>query len=466
MIALSSKGLFAQQTASSSSLSSEEALEIRNPSFAIRPIAWLSTAYDSNVFYEANPEPTFRRPNDGVVSFIGGGLKLENREKQNLVFTANLSSAYRYYLYLNPNEGVDNQGIKVSPISQKAIDARNTIDNIKADIAARLLPLSTIQFHLTDLLNYIERPIYDSATEGFKRLDNRVGLRAHFIPGGDKVNGPIDFNIGYGFRNITFLNNDAQTNTTLNPTDNNPVTGADPLPSAPIQGRSEKIAHDFLLSTKFKFLPKNYLLLDIKYVMNDYALDSTVVNADGSTSKASRDSTPFSALIGISGLLTSRIAFFMKVGYGNTYNATGNSYSGFLALTEFAYVQAPKTQFAVGYQRDAQDMGVANFYVLDRFYLRGNHLINQTWAFNTNLSFDIYAYDTSNALDGRKRTDPILRSMFGFKQKLMRFYSINYGLSYESNFTDYVSGLDAQGENPKDYAKYQRYMFTLTLQLN
>ncbi len=466
MIALSSKGLLAQQTASASSLSSEEAFEVRNSSFAIRPIAWLSTAYDSNVFYEANPEPTFRKPNNGVVSFLGGGLKIENREKQNLVFLANLSTAYRYYFYLNPDEGVDNKGIKVSPISQKTIDARNTIDNIKADISARLLPQSTIQFHLSDLLNYIERPIYDSATEGFKRLDNRIGLRAHFIPGGDKTNGPLDFNIGYGFRNISFLNDDVKTTTTLNPTDNNPVTGTEALPSAPIQGRSEKVAHDFNLNTKFKFLPKNYLILDIKYVMNNYDLDSTIVNADGSTSKASRDSTPFSALIGISGLLTSRIAFFVKLGYGNTYNVTGNSYSGLLALTEFAYVQAPRTQFAVGYQRDAQDMGVANFYVLDRFYFRGNHLLNQNWAFNTNISFDFYDYDTSNTIDGRKRQDPILRSMFAFKQKLFRFYSLMYGLSYEANFTDYVSGLDEKGENPKDYAKYQRYMFTLTFQIN
>jgi hypothetical protein len=459
------QAVYAQQVVSASALSAEEALEFRGNSFAIRPIAWLSNSYDSNVFYEANPEPTLRKPNSGFVSFLGAGFKLENKQKENVIFLTNFSTAYRHYIYINPNEGVDKNGVTITPISQKAMSGRNTIDNAKLDISARFLPQSTIQFHLSDLLNYIERPMYDSSNTGFQRIDNRIGAKAHFIPGGDKSNGPLDFNVGYGFRNVSFLNAD-QKNTSIIAANAGDLNSPDLSLAAPIQGRSAKIAHDFAMNTKFRFLPKNYLLLDIKYVINDYERDAFITNANGSVTRQSRDSTPFSALFGISGLITSRIAFFVKAGYGNTYHATGNSYSGFLATTEVSYVYAPRTQVSMGYQRDAQDMGVSNFYVLDRFYLRANHIINSRWVITTNNSFDYYAYDRSNSIDGKTRLDPILRSQILLKQKLFSFYSLGYGFNYEANYTDYQSGFDENGQNPLDFAKYQKFMLTLTFQMN
>ncbi len=456
----------AQQVVAPSALSAEEALEFRGNHFAIRPIAWLSNSYDSNVFYEADPEPTQRKPNSGFVSFLGAGFKLENKQKENVIFTTNFTAAYRHYLYINANEGVDKNGVTITQISQKAMSGRNTIDNAKLDMSARFLPQSTIQFHLSDLLNYIERPIYDSSITGFQRLDNRVGARAHFIPGGDKSNGPLDFNIGYGFRNVSFLNADQKNTAVIANAGADLNAQGDLALAAPIQGRSAKIAHDFAMSTKFRFLPKNYLLLDVKYIINHYERDALLTNPNGSVTRQSRDSTPFSALIGISGLITARIAFFAKLGYGNTFHATGNSYSGFLATTEVSYVYAPRTQISIGYQRDAQDMGVSNFYVLDRLYLRANHIINSYWTMSSNSSFDYYAYDRSNSIDGKTRQDPILRSQILIKQKLFSFYSLGYGFNYEANYTDYASGFDQNGQNPLDFAKYQKFMLTLTFQMN
>ena len=406
--------------------------EVRAESVRLRPRLSLSNSYDTNVFYEANPDAYGALPNDGWLMRVAAGATLENRHKDSVDFKAQADLGYRYYAYMDQSDGVATDRVRAS---------RNTVDTLALNTQLVFGPYRPLQLALSDRLNYTERPTYESSIYGFERLDNRAGVRASFSPGRTQREGPLTFNMGYELQTLSFLN---------------------ARPEFEIQGRSEKLAHVLSLETRWRFLPKNYLILDVTYASNNYN-DFTPAEGQPSTAESlSRDSTPLRAQLGLTGLLTPRVSVFLKAGYANTFNASGETFSGLIALAELTY-QRDALRLSGGYQRDGRDSGFSNFYTLNRAFLKTRLRLSERVAFLGDVSFDLYDYASSNAIDNKGRQDPVLRAQARFDLPLSGALHALVGWSIEANYTTYQLG---DPNNPTDIAEYKRQLFTLTLMFN
>ena len=406
--------------------------------FQYTPKLWLSSDYDDNVFYEAAQEPNGNLPNQGAVLKVGGGFQIENRGESPVGLNLDLSSSYRQYIYLDDQNGKSESDIETLR------QGRNGFDFARFNGQLVLGKQSDVQLILEDRFSYIERPAYEGTVFGFERVDNRLGTSIDFAPGRRVGGGPLGMKLGYELRNIFFLN------------DGNGLQ---------IQSRSEKQAHTVSLDTRWRFLPKNFLTFDISYTSNNYNdfaenNDPSEMNTDSES--LSRDSTPLRAELGLTGLITTRFSVFIKGGYTNTFNQAGNSFDGFVGLFQLSYVHTPLAEVSVGYQRDAQDSGFSNFYILDRIYMKSSFNFSNRLAFTGNLSYDTYQYDSANAVDNTERVDPVLRAKIGVLTQLPSHFSLQLAYSIEANYTDYQLPID----NPTDFASYQRQLFSLALFFN
>ncbi|MAD61878.1 MAG: hypothetical protein CMH49_10280 [Myxococcales bacterium] len=407
---------------------------IHSSSLNFKPKAWLSADYDDNVFYEADLEPTGNVPNQGAVLKVGGGLTIENRGKSPVGLDVDALSAYRHYTFLDGQAGQSESTV------DKLRQGRNGIDFARFNGKLTLGALSDVQVILQDHFNYIERPAYEGTVFGFERVDNRLGAAVDFAPGRRNGGGPLGINLGYEMRTIFFLNDGE---------------GLD------IQSRSEKQAHTLSLDTRWRFLPKNFLTLNLSYSSNnynDFEQDLDAMNPELS----SRDSTPLRAQLGLSGLITPRFSLFLRGGYANTYNKNGNSFKGFIGLFQASYKFAPILDISIGYQRDGQDSGFSNFYILDRIFAKSTFKLSSRLQLTGNVSYDTYTYDASNAIDDTGRVDPVLRSQIALRTQLPSHLAVQIAYSIESNYTEYKLPIN----EPVDFAAYQRQLFTLALFFN
>lgn len=411
-----------------------EKFEIKGESVSLAPRLTLSTSYDSNVFYEADPEPTGSTPNHGWMMKLGGGLQLHNRHRSAVEINLDASSAYRYYFSIDDENG---------HLRQEIIDNRNAIDFVKGEGYALFGVQNPLKLKLSEQLNYVERPAYENTIYGYERLTNRSRALAIFAPGRGGQDGPLSITAGYELYLVTFLN----SKKTLE-----------------IQGRSEKLAHGLLLETKWRFLPKNYFIFDLKFSSNDYNNFKPEEGQSADAEVLSRDSTPLRVQIGLTGLLSPRLSIFLKGGYANTYNKNGDSYSGFIALTELSYRWEPLLNLSIGYQRDGQDSGFSNFFTLNRYFLKGQLRFSERVALIGDVSYDEYTYSASNSVGNIERVDPVTRGQLRLSLPLSGQLSAQIGWSMEVNATQYV--LPVESLPKTDFAQYQRHLFTLTLLFN
>ena len=418
---------------STSLVSYADTFTLRTESLQFRPKAWLSSDYDDNVFYEAEREPTGNLPNQGAVVKVGGGLVIQNRGKSPIGLNIDASSAYRHYIFLGDDNGKGDTAL------DQLRQGRNGIDFARLSGQLTLGALSDVQVILQDKFNYIERPAYEGTVFGFERVDNRLGAAVDFAPGRRGGGGPLGINLGYELRSIFFLNEGN---------------------GLPIQNRSEKKAHTLSLDTRWRFLPKNFLTFDVSYTANDYndfKQDEEIENAE----MLSRDSTPLRAELGLSGLISTRFSVFLKGGYSNTFNKNGTSFEGFIGLFQLSY-EFQAGELSLGYQRDGQDSGFSNFYQLDRFFTKTSFQFSNSLTLSGNISYDIYTYDSTNAIDNASRVDPVLRSQIALRTTLPSNLAVQIAYSLEGNYTDYQLPID----DPTDFASYQRQLFSLALYFN
>jgi hypothetical protein len=413
-----------------------ERFEVRGESVTLTPQLSLSSSYDSNVFYEAEQEPNGSVPNTGWMMKLGGGLQLNNRHRSSVELDLKLSMAYRHYLDIDDESG---------RVSQAVIDNRNALDFIKGDGYALFGVQSPLKFKLAEQLNYIERPAYENTIFGFERLSNRSRALAIFSPGGGGAQGgPLSISAGYELFLVTFLNSKQ---------------------SIQIQGRSEMVAHSLLVETKWRFLPKNFLIFDLKFGAHDYNNFEPLEGQSEDAEALSRDSTPLRVQVGVTGLLSPRTSIFLKGGYTNTYNKNGETYSGPIALAELSYHMEPRFKVSLGYQRDARDSGFSNYFTLNRLFAKGRLKLSQRVSIAGNLSYDVYDYSPSNSPGEVGREDPVTRGQLNLNLPVSGQLRAQLGWSIEVNASSYATPVEE--DLPKtDFAKYHRQLFTLSLLFN
>jgi len=135
---------------------------------------------------------------------------------------------------------------------------------------------------------------------------------------------------------------------------------------------------------RWRFRPRTALLYDATLGFTTY-VNPTQAQESGLVS-----STPVRTRIGLNGLITDRFAVQALVGWGSSFysNARGSvpQYDSVIAQAELKWFLAASpgianatdlglalSSIALGYTRDFQNSYIANFYQLDRGYLRFNY---------------------------------------------------------------------------------------------
>jgi hypothetical protein len=114
-------------------------------------------------------------------------------------------------------------------------------------------------------------------------------------------------------------------------------------------------------NARWRFLPKTALVLDTNLNLRDYLRNTTSPNA-----------LLLSAMGGLAGLISAKIAVTAKVGWGYNFGATGGS--TFIAQLEGSYLFSPTMSFKGGYIRTLDPVAAYGLFRDDRGYVEGRAL--------------------------------------------------------------------------------------------
>ena len=374
---------------------------IRNGDVVVHPQATGALGLDNNVFYEDASET----PVNATVTRVGLGVGVENRHPNKVALELDTDAMFRFLFADGDAQTV------------RSVEARNGFDVAKLDATVGLLPRNPFTLELKLEGNYKDRPAFEDTTDGYQRVEVRPGFDVRFRPGENPESRPLELRLGYRAQVVRLLDC-AQLG----------ICAAD------------KTAHQLRFLTSWKFFPKTALSLDARWTLVDYDRNGGAPVAVGAQSGAqNRDGMPVEAALALKGLVTRRISTTLRVGYKNTFNDVGESFSGVIATTEVQYALEPSLKLTLGYNRDARDSSYSNFYILNQAYTAAELYFFGRWNIGGRFGFDSYAFSGSaGAATVLPRTDPVLT------------YRVHGGY----NPTDWLSArLSFEGENNRtDFA--------------
>jgi len=373
---------------------------IRNGNIVVHPKATGAVGLDNNVFYEDASET----PVSATVTRIGLGVGVENRHPNKVALELGTDAMFRF-LFADGDAQ-----------TMRAIEARNGFDVAKVDATVSLLPRNPFTLELKLEGNYKDRPAFEDTTEGYQRVEVRPGFDVRFRPGENPESRPLELRLGYQAQLVRLLDC-----TELG------ICAAD------------KTAHQLRFLTSWKFFPKTALSFDARWTLVDYDRNGgTPVVVGGATGAQNRDGAPLETAVALKGLVTRRVSTTLRVGFKNTFNDFGESFSGVIGTAELQYALEPALKLTVGYNRDVRDSSYSNFFVLNQGYAAAELYFFGRWNIGGRFAFDGYAFSgTAGAATVLPREDPVLtyRVHGGFSPN--DWLSARLSFEGENNRTDF-----------------------------
>lgn len=397
---------------------------VRAGDLVIHPSASVAGGYDSNIFFESEDDATAPIQTATVLN-AGFGLGVSNRNPNHISLKLDLDLLYRHLASI----GDENQLQVPEAQRDDVIAARNGIQSVKGDLVVALLPRSTFTLELHESLRYSERPAYETSVSGFEKIDNAVGADLRFRPGENPDSRAFELRLGYRLRTVDFLS-------------------SSDVNAAP----AEKLAHEMRFLTSWRFLPKTTALLDFQYSIIDYT--------DTEAGVQDRDSAPFRAVVGLKGLITNRVSLDLRVGYLNTFNKVGESFSSAVAKAEVAYVLEPTLKLAIGGEREGSDTSYSNFVTKHGAYGRIDLTFLTRLSVGGRAGYALYDYSLDGAPPGTaKRDDPVFNAGANAGVAIQDWLKTKLEWSFENNLTDFVFETTSDAgivisQNPAEYSRH------------
>ena len=373
---------------------------IRNGDIVVHPQATGAVGLDSNVFYEDASET----PVNATVTRVGLGVGVENRHPNKVALELGTDAMFRFLF-------ADGDARTV-----RSVEARNGFDVAKVDATVGLLPRNPFTLELKLEGNYKDRPAFEDTTEGYQRVEVRPGFDLRFRPGENPDSRPLELRLGYRAQVVRLLDCTALG-----------ICAAD------------KTAHQLRFLTSWKFFPKTALSLDARWTLVDFDRNGGApVAVEGQTGAQNRDGMPVEAALALKGLVTRRISTTLRVGYKNTFNDLGESFSGVIATTEVQYALEPSLKLTAGYNRDARDSSYSNFYVLNQAYSTAELYFFGRWNIGGRFGFDSYDFSaTAGEATVLPREDPVLTYRVHGGYSPNDWLSARLSFEGENNRTDF-----------------------------
>jgi hypothetical protein len=246
-------------------------------------------------------------------------------------------------------------------------------------------------------------PVLDQA---FDRGNVRGGAGASWRPGG----GLFDWRLGYELAYAYFEENEFDE---LN-----------------------NFQHSVLTRGRWRFLPRTALQYDARYSMVRYQ-----------TNRLQPDGDFIEARVGLSGLVTSQIAFLALVGWNSSFYEAGQgsssvaqNYDGYVAHGEVKFFLSPAptadsvpvglSSIAAGYQRNFSNSYLGSFYIRDRGYLALNYFLGGVFVAQLEGGVGAYQFPRIDVLNGPFKQARIDAKLFA-EYRLSDTFGLNTTLTYD-----------------------------------
>lgn len=395
---------------------------LRSARWILHPRFEVGGTYDTNFFRDAPDEDA--APADPVWRLdLRAAARLQNRQPRRLGVELELDARWRELF-----DAVDEpaQESTKSPHVDRQLDARSGFDAMRGRLALALLPRAAFSVALEATGRYTDEPAADRLfDEGFERLDFEAGPDLRFRPGDSPDARAIEMTLGYRFAALRYL-------------DLAPALGT---------ARGQKDTHKLRLATQWNFFPKTAALLDVRLWVINYPEVSDL--RDGSRANSpDKDLTPLRIEAGLRGLLSRRLSATIKGGMSHSFNASGESYKGFIGRAEFEYRLEPRLHLRLGYARELDDDAFANYYTLDRLFVAATVGLPARLSLSGRLGYDHLDYSRASQprYGGGERVEPVLLAETSLAWTFAEPLSLVAKWALEDNRSGYCYRLDLSGE--------------------
>lgn len=393
---------------------------LRSARWILHPRLEVGGGYDTNFFRDAPNEDA--APSDPVWRLdLRAAARIQNRQPRRLGVELELDGRWRG-LFDAAEEPADERA--ESPHADRQLNARSGFDAMRGRLAVALLPRSAFSVALEATGRYTDEPAADRLfKEGFERLDFEAGPDLRFRPGDSPDARAIEMTLGYRFAALRYL-------------DLAPALGT---------ARGQKDTHKLRLATQWNFFPKTAALLDVRLWVINYPEVSDRRDGERADSP-DKDLTPLRIEAGLRGLLSRRLSATLKGGLSHSFNASGESYKGFIGRAEFEYRLEPRLQLRLGYARELDDDAFANYYTLDRLFVAATIGLPARLSLSGRLGYDHFVYSRASQplYSLGTRIEPVLLAETALAWAFAEPLSLVAKWSLESNRSDYCYRLDLE----------------------
>jgi hypothetical protein len=266
---------------------------------------------------------------------------------------------------------------------------------------------------------------------------NSAGMDVAFHPGG----GALDFRTGYRYNLLRY---DEMTD-------------------------SDSDVHKMKFVASWRFLPLDYLFLDVDFAYTDYKHERT---AEEAARAGNYDiGMPIKAILGLSGYFTERIALLLKVGYGNSLLETGEDFSSFIGQLQGSFRFTERSVLHVGGQRDFNVVQLGGYAETIRAYASFEQNIADVVLLHFDFGLDYRMFgqwtpapfldETSGdtlevTVSDAFRTDIMLNGGLMADFDISRAFGLTAGYRIEADLTDYavITDGDVQFQGYMEHRAY------------
>jgi hypothetical protein len=376
---------------------------IRVGDFELHPGAGAEFGYDSNPLYQANADSALRLRVSanfaistlGPRRMAGQSAEATNTPRRTVNFRANAGVMYSHFFGLGTPTGL-----------RSVSDASNL--GFSAGINVNVTPSQAFAFSFSDQFSRIVQGASElnfGQLFVFNRWQNVAQLGFSYAPGG----GSFEFKANY-------------TNT-LNLFIEQGFEGYN------------NMANDLTLQMRWRFLPKTSI------AWSGSATPTFFFNPSSLATNLTT-SIPITSRIGITGLITERVAFSVFGGYGASYFFTGDNVETFVGQAEVRFITGPDMSIRGGILRDIQGSFIGNYMIRNNLYMNVSHIFGGRFLLSGEAQAGIAQFGYLSSAGGAPNPTGLMGNAVDPNTGRFSGFRVLTQLFGEYRFTDYL-GLNA-----------------------
>ncbi len=226
------------------------------------------------------------------------------------------------------------------------------------------------------------------------------------------------------------------------------------------------MANDINLQMRWRFLPKTSISF------SGGATPSFFFNPSSIASNLST-AVPVNARLGLTGLITEKIAFSIFGGYGATYFFSGDNVETFVGNAEVRFITGPNMSVRLGLLRDIIPSFIGNYMIRNNLFVNVSHSFAGRFLLSGEASAGVAQLGYASAVGGAPAAlvsgaavDPNTGRMTGFRvltqlfgeYRFTDYLGLNTTLAFTGNFIDAQIGSGGMSVGQLNWLKFEAFL--------